>query len=77
MFIHHDNNIVFISQKGVIKMDIPALSMAMSQHQTMTTVNIALLSKNLDQSKNNGDQLAKMMAQSIQPHLGAHVDLTL
>lgn len=58
-------------------MDIPALSMAMSQQQTMTAVNVALLAKNLDEVNMNGDQLAKMMAQSVQPNLGANIDISL
>lgn len=58
-------------------MDITALSTAMSQQQTMTAVNVALLAKNLEEVKTSGDQLAKMMAQSVQPNLGATIDITL
>jgi hypothetical protein len=40
-------------------------------------VGIALISKTLDQSQQQGQQLVQMMEQSVQPNLGKHVDLRI
>lgn len=58
-------------------MDIPALSMAMSQTQLQTDVGIAMLSKSIDLSQSMGADIAKMMEQSAAPHLGTTIDVLL
>lgn len=63
-------------------MDIPTLSMAMSQNQIMTDFGVAMLSKSLDLSSQIGDSLTAMMErsvmeQSVTPHLGSSIDLSI
>lgn len=61
-------------------MDIARLSTGLSQCQTLTDVGTALLSKSLDQTKQTGDNLVKMldasaMEQSVHPEIGGNLDL--
>ena len=63
-------------------MDIPALSMAMAQNQLTMDFGVAMLSKSLDLSSQIGDSLTammdrSMMEQSVTPHLGSNIDLTV
>lgn len=63
-------------------MDIAALSMAMAKSQLTTDFGVAMLSKSLDTSADMGDSLVammdrSMMEQSVTPHLGANIDLTV
>ena len=59
-------------------MDIPALSMALSQTKTLGDVGTALLSKSLDMSKEQGAEMASMidsaaMELSVNPAVGSHM----
>lgn len=60
-------------------MDIPALSMALAQTQTMSDVSIAVLSKSLDSMDTSGAQLTDMMKSSMElsiaPTLGGNIDM--
>lgn len=60
-------------------MDIPALSMSLSQIQTMSDVSIAMLSKSLDGMESVGGQMIDMMKSSMElsvnPALGGNIDL--
>lgn len=58
-------------------MDIPMLSMALSQQQTMTAVNIAVLGKSLDTIEESGDAFARMLEQSVTPNVGQHIDISV
>ena len=58
-------------------MDIPQMSMALSQTSLMNNVNIALLSKSLDANKEMGDNMVKMMEQSVTPNLGQSLDISV
>ena len=63
-------------------MDIAGLSMAMAKNQLNTDFGVAMLSKSLDTSAAMGDSLVammdrSMMEQSVAPHLGANIDLTV
>ena len=58
-------------------MDIAAISMAMSQQNLMTNVNVAILSKGLDNVEQLGTDMVKMMEQSVQPNLGQNIDITI
>ncbi len=58
-------------------MDIAAVSMAMSQQNLMTNVNVALLSQSLDTVETIGTDMVKMMEQSVQPNLGQNIDITI
>ncbi len=58
-------------------MDIPALSMYMAQSQTLTSVGTAVLSQNLDQMQSMGEDMTKMLEQSVNPNLGGSIDISL
>ena len=73
---------VYAQRKGGARMDIAALSMAMAKNQLNTDFGVAMLSKSLDTSAAMGDSLVammdrSMMEQSVAPHLGANIDLTV
>ncbi len=56
-------------------MDIAALSMASSQANLMTQVNTAVLSMNLSSVKQMGENITKLMEQSVAPNLGQTIDV--
>ncbi|MEG1991950.1 MAG: YjfB family protein [Acetivibrio sp.] len=58
-------------------MDIPGLSMALSQQNIMTQVNVAVLSQNLSTVEAAGEGMVKMMEQSVTPSLGQTIDICL
>jgi hypothetical protein len=58
-------------------MDIPALSIASSQATVMTQVNTAVLSMNLDTIEQAGESMVKLMEQSVTPHLGQNIDISI
>ena len=65
------------SRKEVGAMDIPALSMYMAQSQTLSSVGIAVLDQNLEQVQGMGDDMTKMLEQSVNPNLGGSIDISL
>ncbi|SFE51353.1 Putative motility protein [Paenibacillus catalpae] len=56
-------------------MDIPALSVSMSHSKLMNDVGISVLKMAKDHTTQQSQQLVQMMMQSVQPHLGGHIDL--
>ena len=58
-------------------MDIPTLSIAMSQINITNQYNVAMLSKTLDTMEQSGDMMIKLMEQSVTPHLGQHIDINI
>lgn len=56
-------------------MEITALSSVLSQSELVTKASAAVLDMNLDQIEEMGDAMAKMMEQSVYPHLGQSVDV--
>lgn len=56
-------------------MDIAALSMAMSQVNVRTEANVSIMKKTIDQAETNGQDVVKMLEQSVQPHVGAKLDI--
>lgn len=58
-------------------MDIPALSMYMAQSQTLNSIGVAVLDQNLSEAQTMGDDLTKMMEQSVNPNLGGSIDISL
>ncbi|WP_336772105.1 YjfB family protein [Paenibacillus sp. MMO-58] len=56
-------------------MDIPAMSVALSQSKLMNDVGISVLKMAKDHSTDQSQQLIQMMEQSVQPHLGGNIDL--
>ena len=60
---------------GGILMDITALSSSMSLADVSSQVGIAVLAKNLDTIETLGDGMKKMMEMSVNPNLGASIDV--
>ena len=56
-------------------MDIAGLSTALSQINTSSDIGVVMLSKALDTQEKLGDDMIKMMEQSVNPNLGANVDV--
>ena len=58
-------------------MDIPGLSVAVSQANLINQYNVAVLAKTLDTVEESGDLMIKMMEQSVTPHLGQNIDISI
>ena len=58
-------------------MDIAALSMAMAQTKVTTQVSTQVLKLSMDQSETTGRELTKMMELSVNPNLGANLDISI
>ena len=56
-------------------MDITALSSSMSLADVSSQVGIAVLAKNLATIETLGDGMKKMMEMSVNPNLGANIDV--
>jgi len=56
-------------------MDIARYASISAQNSTMEGVGIAMLSKAMDAQEQMGAALTQMMEQSINPNLGAKIDL--
>ncbi|OWR31540.1 putative motility protein [Saccharibacillus sp. O23] len=56
-------------------MDIAALSTVMSQTSVAQQASIQVMNIAVDQAKQQGDQMAKMLETSVAPHLGGSIDL--
>ncbi|EGA88996.1 hypothetical protein GPDM_12247 [Planococcus donghaensis MPA1U2] len=56
-------------------MDIAALSMALSQASVKTEANVSIMKKTIDQAETNGNDVVKMLEQSVQPHIGGKFDI--
>ena len=58
-------------------MDIAALSMALSQMNVRTEANVSIMKKTIDQAETNGQDVVKMLEQSVQPHIGSSFDIKI
>ncbi len=62
-------------------MDIPALSMALSQNQVLNDVGVAMLSKSLDNMQEAGAAMISTIesapAPSLDPNLGTNFDIRI
>ncbi len=58
-------------------MDIPALSMALSQFNVSNQVGTAILAKSLDFAEGTGEDMVKMMERSVAPELGGNIDISV
>ncbi len=56
-------------------LDIARYAAISAQNSTMEGVGIAMLSKAMDMQEQMGAELTQMMEQSINPGLGANIDL--
>ena len=81
------NDIIYLSHGTDIRretevlMDIPSLSMALSQNRVLTDVGVAMLSKNLDFMKDVGSNFAEQIDSvselSVNPNVGSNIDIRL
>lgn len=63
-------------------MDIAALSMAMAQSKSLSTVGVAVLGKALDTQEMAGNEVVKMidsaaMERSVNPNIGSMIDISV
>lgn len=58
-------------------MDIASLSTALSMTQVNNDVGTLMLSKQLDTMENMGDSMIKLMEQSVNPHIGGNIDISI
>ena len=62
-------------------MDIPSLSMALSQNRILTDVGVAMLSKNLDTMEAAGQNMIASIESvsetSVNPNIGSNIDISL
>jgi len=63
-------------------MDIPALSMALSQTKALSDIGMAVLDKSLDTAQVQGAEMAEMidtaaMELSVNPHIGGNFDMKI
>lgn len=56
-------------------MDIASLSMVLSQANVRQEATMSVMKKTIDQAESNGQNVVKMLEQSVQPHIGGSVDL--
>lgn len=55
--------------------DIASYSVANASMNLLSQVSVAMLDKTLDMQQQIGDNLTKMMEQSVTPSLGGNIDL--
>ncbi len=65
------------SIEGGGDMDIAALSMGLSQMQLSQEVNVSVMKMAMDTAEVQSEDLSKIMEQSVLPHLGGNIDLSL
>lgn len=63
-------------------MDIPALSMALSQTKALSDIGMAVLDKSLDVAMEQGTAMTEMidtaaMELSVNPHIGSNIDMKI
>ncbi|WP_026661800.1 YjfB family protein [Butyrivibrio proteoclasticus] len=62
-------------------MDIPALSMALSQNKILNDVGVAVLAKSLDTMESAGEALVSTIDSaaelSVNPNVGANIDIRI
>ena len=63
--------------RGVDVMDIAALSIGLSQMKVSQEAGISVMKIAMDTAQDQTNDLTKMMEQSISPHLGSRLDISL
>ena len=58
-------------------MDIASLSTALSMTQVRNDFGAIMLGKQLDTMENMGDSMLKLMEQSVNPHIGGNIDISI
>ena len=57
--------------------DIASMSMAMAANKNATDIGVAVLDKALDNFRDSGSDMVKMMEQSVAPHRGSNFDVSV
>ncbi|MBO4898919.1 MAG: YjfB family protein [Lachnospiraceae bacterium] len=57
--------------------DIASMSMAMAANKTAQDIGVAMLDKTLDNFRDNGADMVKMMERSVQPNIGGNFDMSV
>lgn len=52
-------------------------SLSVSGTRNMNAIDISMLKKSLDSAEVSGDMITKMMEQSVNPNIGANIDVRL
>lgn len=55
-------------------MDISALSMALSQMNVRQEATVSVMRKSMDEAEFGGQDIIKMLEQSVLPHIGGSID---
>lgn len=58
-------------------MDIASLSTALSMTKLNNDIGVLMLGKQLDTAEAMGDSMIKLMEQSVTPHLGGNIDISV
>lgn len=58
-------------------MDIASLSTALSMTKVNGDIGVLMLGKQLDAMETMGDSMIKIMEQSVTPHLGGNIDVSV
>jgi len=58
-------------------MSIAYLSTAMSASQLQSDIGVAVLSKQLDVVQDMGSSMIEALEQSVNPHIGGNIDISL
>ena len=56
---------------------IPAVSMTQTENQLVNAVSTKVLSQSLDTQETIGNEMVRMMEQSVTPNLGQNFDLSV
>lgn len=54
-----------------------ATGLSVSDTRNMNAIDISMLKKSLDSVEMSGDMITKMMEQSVNPNIGANIDVRL
>jgi len=63
--------------RGADSLDIAALSSGLSNIQVSQEASVSVMKMAMDTATMQSNELTKMMEQSVTPHLGASVDISL
>jgi len=68
---------IHVTGKEVSDMDIASLSTSLSMANVQNDFGVLMLSKQLDTVEDMGDSMIKLMEQSVNPHLGGNIDISV
>lgn len=72
--------IFYLKKGGYFYMNITSLNntnISISDTSSMNAIDISVLKKSLDSVEVSGDMLTRMMEQSVNPNIGANIDIKI